>query len=1385
MKRLFYLFTLILLFLSTQVQATTLGDTAAKLSAGQWVKMLDGTGVGQMGNLNATASYPAWDNNSSDNPGVNGSASPGPAYDGGQPGWNSATRKMYFQTTEHGRAGVPNWCPAYWPLYPHGCWKPTWTYDTDTNNWDVGRSGQTITGVFPKDNSGNPLAGVHVWGGITWDDVNQVLYVKEQETFSIRVARFCAPTATVSYCAGQLGQWKLLPTFNFPASELLGQALGYHRTLNGGTLLVWEQSGAGTGCAALAGYKEGTTGTNGVWTLMNSGSGCAFPTAAGAPLLETQYSTLKQVAVLSSGTNKMWRVTNTGAIQALDNAPCNVGTTNGNFATAAEDQSTGEIYYLMCDGAPAIWKLNPTGAIGAQWTPIATTAQLTATGALCQGDTACIWKIYATPIRTYGVIGFWKWKQLGLAEYWLFKPSTGSVDIVAPTVSITAPTAGATVTGAAVTVSATASDNVGVVGVQFKLDGANLGTEDTASPFSITWNSTGASNGSHTITATARDLAGNSTTSTGVSVTVSNVGGSDFATRCAGPGVLRCIGFDNATDIANTVFGAISGINTQGTAIPTLDSTVKASGNSSLKLTVPSLSSANSSGHYWINFSDNLLTQYRGNADFYVQFRYRGTSCWFFSGSGEPCTGAPRHFAGGGGWKIAHVGSGDQPGCTTSNSANCKSSCSDLELVPQNTQQRGFPHTYQGCPSSTPDNPYTATNDSGGINSDVDLGGGSDFNLQNGRPSPFCLYSQNSSGTTPLNYFPPIGNCFGFFPDEWMTFKIRITTGTLTANANGHDYFLNSRVRMWMAREGQPSQLVIDWQNVPLHGGVTGANEGFGKIWLNNYNTGKDDTVSNPASAVWYDELIVSTNDIPDPGAPPDTTNPTVAITSPIPPTTSSTTSPITVSGTAADNVSVTSVTWTCIQCVTKGGTATSSPGASISWLIPALDLVAGTNTLNVVAHDAAGNPSTAATLTITYTPVTTRYASTTGGGTACTVITTPCTLTVALGQLLASETLFLRAGTYTTYLNGDTFNWPSGTPSAKTTIAGYPVEVVIIRPVASESIINMSTSTFGAKSYIKFQNLILDGGAMNSGTQVIGSNGAQTNIEFDHITIQNNPDNNAWSVCATCNNWWIHDSQIINLKGGYGIYNTASGTMFEHNTISGGDSWAIHNYNSGHNDVSNNTYRYNTITNQGQSALYSGAAVLASGSNNAFYGNLVYNNLRAGLVLQDCTDCAVYNNTIYGNGSVAGASGLLIGDAGATPTRPIVRNNIIAASAGANVTLNGATSPTNDHNLCDVAGTWCDTVQAATAIFINPATANFRLNTGSSALNTGATLAAPYDTDILGLHRPQGTFFDLGAYELNAAIIQPVVTIVNPTAATKLIVQAPLFSLGGTSNLP
>ena len=93
-------------------------------------------------------------------------------------------------------------------------------------------------------------------------------------------------------------------------------------------------------------------------------------------------------------------------------------------------------------------------------------------------------------------------------------------DTTPPTVSLTSPVSGSTISGT-VPITATASDDTGVVGVQFKVDGNSLGAELFVAPYSGSWNTAGISNGSHTVTAVARDLAGHTTTAS-VSVTVAN-----------------------------------------------------------------------------------------------------------------------------------------------------------------------------------------------------------------------------------------------------------------------------------------------------------------------------------------------------------------------------------------------------------------------------------------------------------------------------------------------------------------------------------------------------------------------------------------------------------------------------------------------------------------------------------------------------------------------------------------------------------------------------------------------------------------------------------------------------------------------------------------------
>ncbi len=118
-------------------------------------------------------------------------------------------------------------------------------------------------------------------------------------------------------------------------------------------------------------------------------------------------------------------------------------------------------------------------------------------------------------------------------------PAPSGADTTAPTVSLSAPASGATVSGTAVLVSANASDDMGVAGVQFLLDGASLGAEDTVAPWSFTWNTTSAAPGTHLLSARARDAAGNLGTAANVNVVVDNQAPSGSVVINGGAGLTR------------------------------------------------------------------------------------------------------------------------------------------------------------------------------------------------------------------------------------------------------------------------------------------------------------------------------------------------------------------------------------------------------------------------------------------------------------------------------------------------------------------------------------------------------------------------------------------------------------------------------------------------------------------------------------------------------------------------------------------------------------------------------------------------------------------------------------------------------------------------------
>ena len=96
-------------------------------------------------------------------------------------------------------------------------------------------------------------------------------------------------------------------------------------------------------------------------------------------------------------------------------------------------------------------------------------------------------------------------------------------DTTHPAISITAPANAATVSGT-VMVAATVTDTVALSGVQFTVDGSNLGNVQTGPSYSISWDSTRVANGPHSISVVATDTSGSTATSS-ISVTVNNVSG--------------------------------------------------------------------------------------------------------------------------------------------------------------------------------------------------------------------------------------------------------------------------------------------------------------------------------------------------------------------------------------------------------------------------------------------------------------------------------------------------------------------------------------------------------------------------------------------------------------------------------------------------------------------------------------------------------------------------------------------------------------------------------------------------------------------------------------------------------------------------------------------
>ncbi len=153
----------------------------------------------------------------------------------------------------------------------------------------------------------------------------------------------------------------------------------------------------------------------------------------------------------------------------------------------------------------------------------------------------------------------------------------------APGVTLTSPANLATGLSGTLALSATATDNVGVAGVEFQVDGAPIGNILTAPPFSASLDSTAYASGQHVVRVRASDAAGNASAWSSATV---QFGG----TRTEPAGFTRTTwvtGLTGATAIAQAPDGRMF-VTEQGGALRVLDAAGTLLSTAALQLNVDS-----------------------------------------------------------------------------------------------------------------------------------------------------------------------------------------------------------------------------------------------------------------------------------------------------------------------------------------------------------------------------------------------------------------------------------------------------------------------------------------------------------------------------------------------------------------------------------------------------------------------------------------------------------------------------------------------------------------------------------------------------------------------------------------------------------------------------
>jgi Chondroitinase B len=391
-------------------------------------------------------------------------------------------------------------------------------------------------------------------------------------------------------------------------------------------------------------------------------------------------------------------------------------------------------------------------------------------------------------------------------------------------------------------------------------------------------------------------------------------------------------------------------------------------------------------------------------------------------------------------------------------------------------------------------------------------------------------------------------------------------------------------------------------------------------------------------------------------------------------------------------------------------------------------------------------------------------YLSPTGSDAKACSEAAPCaTVAHVISLMKAGDTLLLRQGSYS---EGEIWIRQGGSVDRPKVIKNYPGEEVLMGNAARDFFVDADHITVSGLNFRNGKSLLAVGWASpNQRDNWFINNTFAGTIAWAAIEITGHDHVLAGNVCDV-------SGSVVGTMGHCYYVTQGSNLKILYNVASGAPGYGIHIYDERRADKDYQRIIRDVLV---EGNILKGSrqrsGMIIAMSDNGGYGNRIENvtirnniffaNNHAGLAIEGAVSAvSVYNNTFYQNGLQA-----LYLDNNTNIHGVDIRNNLFYQSRNSNCSTEcgdmreahlqigtnaqGVTIAGNSYQpgRATILGGSDSKAVTGEVLFLNEAAQDFHIRAGSSVINRGLTLSSVV-TDHDGRLRPQGTGYDIGAFE-------------------------------------